>query len=250
MASAQLFRALAGGALWGLAIPAPGVNVGAAMPIAAGAAPGLIEAMAKLARLRCDRDSALLLAAAGGALALVALPLGGMVGALAIDYPWAPRGLLLGAALGGVPALWRPAGKWDKPALTGAFAGFASMAVVDALQFDGPIRPLLMAAHHVAAPLPTPRASALAAVIAASAISAAILHACMPAVHRFFCDEPSAARGMLLGSLVATACALWPFVTAAGGPALPEPATAAAALALALPGFAATAALSRRRTPT
>ena len=57
----------------------------------------------------------------------------------------------------------------------------------------------------------------------------------------------AAPLGVLLGWLAASPLPLWPFLGATGAAVLPEPAEALAALAMALAGFAATAALERLR---
>ncbi len=128
MAPTQLLRALLGGALMGLANLVPGVS-GATMLLAAGVYRGCLDALAKVASLRFDRDSVRLLATVGGTAALAALLLAGeLKDMLASEDPWFAYSLFLGATLGGAPPLWKLIGKPDARVWTGALAGLAAAA--------------------------------------------------------------------------------------------------------------------------
>ena len=150
MEIAQLFRALAGGVLMGLANLVPGVS-GGTMLLAVGVYAECIEAVAKFTTFRFDRSSILLLSAVAGAGALVILMLAGTVRDLVIDYRWAMYSLFLGATLGGIPVLWRLIGKPDTRVWIGTIAGLAAMSVTAVLpmsesQAGSPSTPLLAVA--------------------------------------------------------------------------------------------------------
>lgn len=147
MELAQLFRALAGGVLMGLANLVPGVS-GGTMLLAVGVYAECIDAVAKFTTFRFDRDSILLLSAVAGAGALVILLLAGTVRDLVIDYRWAMYSLFLGATLGGIPVLWRLISKPDTRVWIGAIVGLAAMSITAALpmsesQAGSPSAPLL-----------------------------------------------------------------------------------------------------------
>lgn len=132
MELAQLFRALTGGVLMGLANLVPGVS-GGTMLLAAGVYADCIEAVAKFTTFRFDRDSIFLLSAVAGAAASVILLLAGTVRDLVIDYRWAMYSLFLGATLGGIPVIWRLIGKPDTRVWIGAIAGLAAMSMTAVL---------------------------------------------------------------------------------------------------------------------
>lgn len=143
----QLFRALAGGVLMGLANLVPGVS-GGTMLLAVGVYAECIEAVAKFTTFRFDRDSILLVSAVAGAGASVILLLAGTVRDLVIDHRWAMYSLFLGATLGGIPVLWRLIGKPDTRVWVGAIAGLTAMSITLLLpmsesQAGSPSAPLL-----------------------------------------------------------------------------------------------------------
>lgn len=144
----QLFRAVVGGVLMGLANLVPGVS-GGTMLLAVGIYAECIDAVAKFTTFRFDRDSLFLLSTVAGAAALIILLLAGTVRDLVIDYRWAMYSLFLGATLGGIPVLWRLIGKPDTRVWIGSLAGIAAMGITAALpmsewQAGSPSVPLLV----------------------------------------------------------------------------------------------------------
>ncbi len=129
-------RALAGGALMGLANLAPGIS-GGTMLLAAGIYPRFIEAVADTTRLRLRRRPLLLLltVAASGGLAI--LLLAGAVGDLVVHQRWIMYSAFIGLTLGGAPLVWRLAQPAGRAVWGGAVGGFAAMAALALLQ-SGP----------------------------------------------------------------------------------------------------------------
>ena len=129
-------RALAGGALMGLANLVPGIS-GGTMLLAVGVYPQCIEAVAKLATLRPDRNAVALLAAIAASAALILLLLAGPVRDLVVDHRWVMYSIFLGSTLGGVPVLWRLIGRLDQSSVLGGVAGLALMVAIKAVPAVG-----------------------------------------------------------------------------------------------------------------
>jgi len=103
-------RGTVGGALMGLANLVPGIS-GGTMLLAAGVYPSFIGAIAEVTTLKFRKRSLLTLAVIGGAAVLAILLLAGTMRSLVIDHRWAMYSLFIGLTLGGVPLVWRLAGK-------------------------------------------------------------------------------------------------------------------------------------------
>ena len=129
---AGLARALAGGALMGLANLVPGIS-GGTMLLAVGVYPQCIEAVAKLATLRPDRNAVSLLAAVAASAALILLLLAGQVRDLVVDHRWVMYSIFLGSTLGGVPVLWRLIGRLDQRSVLGGGGGLVLMVATAAV---------------------------------------------------------------------------------------------------------------------
>ena len=121
---AGLARSLAGGALMGLANLVPGIS-GGTMLLAVGVYPQCIEAVAKLATLRPDRNAVAVVAAVASSAALILLLLAGPVRDLVVGHRWVMYSIFLGSTLGGVPVLWRLMGRLDQSSVLGGIAGLA-----------------------------------------------------------------------------------------------------------------------------
>ncbi len=128
-------RALAGGALMGLANLVPGIS-GGTMLLAVGIYPRFIEAVADTTRLRLRLQPLLLLivVAASGGLAI--LLLAGTLGDLVVHHQWIMYSAFIGLTLGGVPLVWRLAQPAGRAVWGGAAGGFAAMAALALLQSD------------------------------------------------------------------------------------------------------------------
>ncbi len=121
-------RALAGGALMGLANLVPGIS-GGTMLLAVGIYPRFIEAVADTTRLRFRLQPLLLLivVAASGGLAI--LLLAGTLRDLVIHQHWIMYSAFIGLTLGGVPLVWRLAQPAGRAVWGGAAGGFVAMVL-------------------------------------------------------------------------------------------------------------------------
>lgn len=128
-----VLRCLLGGLLMGLANLVPGIS-GGTMLLAAGVYPYFIDGIAEVTTLKFRRRTLTLLAAIGGAAALVILSLAGLVRDLVVDHRWIMYSLFIGLTLGGVPVVWKLLRRWSVSALAGCAAGIAVMILVAALE--------------------------------------------------------------------------------------------------------------------
>ena len=110
----------------GLANLVPGIS-GGTMLLAVGVYPQVIDAIAKLTRLRLDRNALTLLASVATSAALLVLVLAGTMRDLVVDHRWVMYSLFLGSTLGGVPVLWRLIGNPDAKCWLGTACGLALM---------------------------------------------------------------------------------------------------------------------------
>ena len=129
-------RAVAGGALMGLANLVPGIS-GGTMLLAVGIYPRFIEAVADATRLRLRLQPLLLLGTVAVAGGLAILLLAGTLRDLVVHQRWIMYSLFIGLTLGGVPLVWRLAQPAGRAVWGGAAAGFAAMATL-AIAQSGP----------------------------------------------------------------------------------------------------------------
>jgi putative membrane protein len=119
-------RTLAGGVLMGLANLVPGIS-GGTMILAIGLYDRFISAVADVSRLRLKRAPLVFLAllAVGVFGALVSLS--GVAVAMVSDYRWVMYSLFIGMTLGGVPELARLSRPFSPSVVIGALVGIAIM---------------------------------------------------------------------------------------------------------------------------
>lgn len=129
-------RAVAGGALMGLANLVPGIS-GGTMLLAVGIYPRFIEAVADATRLRLRLQPLLLLGTVAAAGGLAILLLAGTLRDLVVHQRWIMYSLFVGLTLGGVPLVWRLAQPAGRAVWGGAAAGFVAMATL-AIAQSGP----------------------------------------------------------------------------------------------------------------
>ena len=131
-----LVRAGLGGALMGMANLVPGIS-GGTMLLAAGVFPQFVQAVADLSRLRFNRNAITLV----GVIALAAIvmigPFAGLISRLVIHHTWAMYSLFLGLTLGGVPLIWRMAGRKPVSFWLGSATGIAVMVAMAVMQMHG-----------------------------------------------------------------------------------------------------------------
>ncbi len=143
-------RAIAGGALMGLANLVPGIS-GGTMLLAVGIYPQFIEAVATTTRLQFRRRSLLLLGVVATSGGLAILLLAGVLRDLVVHQRWIMYSAFIGLTLGGAPLVLRLARPAGRGFWTGAACGFVAMAALAALQGgpagegDGGSGPLLLA---------------------------------------------------------------------------------------------------------
>lgn len=129
-------RGVIGGVLMGLANLVPGIS-GGTMLLAAGVYPRFIRAIAELTTLKFRTPSLVVLAAVGLS-ALVAIgSLAGVVKNLVVHHRWIMYSIFIGLTLGGVPVVWKMAGKVTRALWIGAGVGFCAMAALAVAQTSG-----------------------------------------------------------------------------------------------------------------
>ncbi len=142
-------RGVFGGVLMGLANLVPGIS-GGTMLLAAGIYPDFIAAVADLTTLRFSRRAVVLLGSVVGAAALAILLLAGIVKGWVVDHRWVMYSLFVGLTLGGVPLIWRLAGRPSMALFAGAAAGLGVMLLmvggIPAARFGGEPNYVLLAA--------------------------------------------------------------------------------------------------------
>ncbi len=126
-------RAVAGGALMGLANLVPGIS-GGTMLLAVGIYPRFIEAVADTTRMRLRLRPLLLLAVVAASGGLAILLLAGVLRDLVVHQRWIMYSAFIGLTLGGVPLVWRLARPPGLAFRLGAGGGFAAMAALALLQ--------------------------------------------------------------------------------------------------------------------
>ncbi len=140
-------RAVAGGALMGLANLVPGIS-GGTMLLAVGIYPRFIEAVADTTRLRLRLQPLLLLSVVAVAGGLAILLLAGLLRDLVVHQRWMMYSAFIGLTLGGAPLVWRigrPANRSFWGGATGGFAAMAALAIAqsgpaaDGLAGSGPV---------------------------------------------------------------------------------------------------------------
>ena len=122
-------RAVAGGALMGLANLVPGIS-GGTMLLAVGIYPHFIEAVADTTRLRLRLQPLLLLSVVAAAGGLAILLLAGALRDLVLHQRWIMYSAFIGLTLGGAPLVWRLARPADRSFQGGTASGFAAMAAL------------------------------------------------------------------------------------------------------------------------
>ena len=141
-------RGVFGGVLMGLANLVPGIS-GGTMLLAAGVYPEFIAAVADLTTLRFSRRAVVLLGSVVGAAALAILLLAGIVKGWVVDHRWVMYSLFVGLTLGGVPLIWRLAGRPSKALFAGAATGLGVMLLmvggIQSPRFGGEPNYLLLA---------------------------------------------------------------------------------------------------------
>lgn len=146
-------RGVFAGVLMGLAMLVPGIS-GGTMLLAAGVYPDVIAAVADLTTLRFSRRAGILLGSVVGAAALAILLLAGIVKGLVVDHRWVMYSLFVGLTLGGVPLIWRLAGRPSSALFVGAAAGLGVMllmvAGIQPSRFGGEPNYVLLAAAGLA----------------------------------------------------------------------------------------------------
>lgn len=132
-----LLRAVAGGALMGLANLVPGIS-GGTMLVATGVYTQFIEAVSRASRLRLTRSVVLLLVAiVGGALFSIGA-FAGLISVALAGFRWGMYSLFIGLTLGGVPIMLRLLGRRSAGAIAGVAAGVAVMIGLVVLQSSQP----------------------------------------------------------------------------------------------------------------
>ena len=126
-------RAVAGGALMGLANLIPGIS-GGTMLLAVGIYPRFIEAVADTTRLRFRLLPLLLLAVVAASGGLAILLLAGTLHDLVIHQRWIMYSAFIGLTLGGAPLVWRLAQPAGRAVWCGAGGGFVAMTALALLQ--------------------------------------------------------------------------------------------------------------------
>lgn len=129
-------RGVIGGVLMGLANLVPGIS-GGTMLLAAGVYPRFIRAIAEVTTFKLRTPSLVVLGAVGLS-ALVAIgSLAGVVKNLVVHHRWIMYSLFIGLTLGGVPVVWKMAGKATRGLWVGAFVGFLAMTGLALAQTSG-----------------------------------------------------------------------------------------------------------------
>jgi putative membrane protein len=100
------------------------------MLLAAGVYPDFIAAVADVTTLRFSRRTVVLLGSVVGAAALAIFLLAGTIKGWVVDYRWVTYSLFVGLTLGGVPLIWRLAGRPSKGLFIGAAAGLGVMLLM------------------------------------------------------------------------------------------------------------------------
>ncbi len=129
-------RGVVGGVLMGLANLVPGIS-GGTMLLAAGVYPRFIRAIAELTTLKFRTPSLVVLGAVGLSALLAIGSLAGVVKNLVVDHRWIMYSLFIGLTLGGVPVVWKMAGKATRDLWIGAGVGFCAMAALALAQTSG-----------------------------------------------------------------------------------------------------------------
>ena len=130
-------RAIAGGALMGLANLVPGIS-GGTMLLAVGVYPRFVRAVAEVTTLRFRTLSLALLALIAGSAGLAIVLLAGTLRDLVVDHRWVMYSLFIGLTFGGLPLLIgmiRPA---TRAAWIGAAVGAIGMAALGIAQASDP----------------------------------------------------------------------------------------------------------------
>ncbi len=129
-------RSFVGGVLMGLANLVPGIS-GGTMLLASGIYPRFIKAIAEVSTFRFRIVSVVVL---GTVLCSAVVSIGllaGVVKDLVVDHRWVMYSLFIGLTLGGVPVVWKMAGKASRVLWIGAGAGFVAMALLAWAQTSG-----------------------------------------------------------------------------------------------------------------
>lgn len=129
-------RSVIGGVLMGLANLVPGIS-GGTMLLAAGVYPRFIRAIAELTTFKFRKPSLVVLGAVGLSALLAIGSLAGVVKNLVVHHRWIMYSLFIGLTLGGVPVVWKMAGKATRNLWIGAGVGFAAMAALALAQTSG-----------------------------------------------------------------------------------------------------------------
>ena len=120
------------------------------MLLAAGVYPDFIAAVADLTTLRFNRRAVVLLGSVVGAAALAILLLAGAVKGWVVDHRWVMYSLFVGLTLGGVPIIWRLAGRPSSALFVGAATGLGVMLLmvggIQPSRFGGEPNYMLLAA--------------------------------------------------------------------------------------------------------
>lgn len=107
------------------------------MLLAAGVYPRFIEAVSDVTRLRFRTRSLIVLACVVGAALVGILGLAGVLKDLVIHHRWVMYSLFIGLTLGGVPVVWRLAGKSSAELRIAAVLAFLAMVGLALLQAGG-----------------------------------------------------------------------------------------------------------------
>jgi putative membrane protein len=129
-------RGVVGGVLMGLANLVPGIS-GGTMLLAAGVYPRFIRAIAELTTLKFRMPSLVVLGTVGLSALLAIGSLAGVVKNLVVHHRWIMYSLFIGLTLGGVPVVWKMAGKATRGLWLGAGVGFCAMAALALAQTSG-----------------------------------------------------------------------------------------------------------------
>ena len=122
-------RTVAGGVLMGLANLVPGIS-GGTMILAIGLYDRFIGAVADVSRLRFRRTPLVFLALLGVGVFGALISLSGVAVAMVAEYRWVMYSLFIGMTLGGVPELARLARPLSPAVVVGALVGFATMVAL------------------------------------------------------------------------------------------------------------------------
>jgi len=129
-------RASIGGVLMGLANLVPGIS-GGTMLLATGVYTRFVEAVAEVTTFRFRLRSMVLLGTIAVAALIAIASLAGPVKHLVTEYRWIMYSIFIGLTLGGVPLVWRMAGRFTTALVVGTVIGFGVMVLMVFAQSAG-----------------------------------------------------------------------------------------------------------------